>query len=172
MKRLQKPGSLLALVIFLLAAPVLPAQKSGNKSKIAELSWLTGHWTADLPEGRVDQYWTSQGPEGYIGMSRSVTPEKTTAVEFFTLSETPTGIEMRVRNYDMAMTPAEKDQPIILRLKSLSRDTAVFENPFGNEPKRSTLKRLGQDSFRARSEVVHPGQKPEVIEVILKRATD
>lgn len=169
---MKRFSSLLALVVFLLTTPVLPAQKSGNKSKIADLSWLTGHWTADLPEGRVDQYWTSQGPEGYIGMSRAVTPEKTTAVEFFTLSETPTGVEMRVRNYDMAMIPVEKDQPIILRLKSLSKDTVVFENPFGNEPKRSTLKRLGPDSFRARTETVHPGKKPEVIEVTLKRATD
>ena len=172
MKSIQKPGSLLALVIFLLAAPVLPAQKSGNKSKIAELSWLTGHWTADLPEGRVDQYWSSQGPEGYLGMSRLAGPDKTLVVEFFTLSDSPQGIEMRVRHFDMAMTAAEKDQPVILRLKSLSKDTVSFENPFGNEPKRSTLKRLGPDSFRARSEVVHPGQKPEVIEVTLKRATD
>lgn len=172
MKRLQKPASLLALLLFLFAVPFLSAQKGGNKSKIAELSWLAGHWTADLPAGHIDQYWTSQGPEGYIGMSRAATPEKTTAVEFFTLSETPTGIEMRVRNYDMAMTPVEKDQPVILRLKSISKDTVVFENPFGNEPKRSTLKRLGPDSFRARTETIHPGQKSEVIEVTLTRATN
>ena len=172
MKSLHKPGALLALAVFLVVAPVLHAQKSGNKSKIADLAWLTGHWTADLPEGRVDQYWSNQGPEGYLGMSRVASPEKTLNVEFFTLSDSPQGIEMRVRHYDMAMTPVEKDQPVILRLKSLSKDTAVFENPYGNEPKRSTLKRLGPDSFRARSEVVHPGHKPEVIEVTLKRATD
>lgn len=172
MKRLQKPGSLLALVIFLLAAPVLPAQKSGNKSKVAELSWLTGHWTADLPEGRIDQYWSNQGPEGYVGISRLANSEKTLVLEFFTLSETPTGVEMRVRQFDMAMTLAEKDQPVILRLKSLSKDTAVFENPFSNQPKRSTLKRLAPDSFRTRTEIVGPDKKTQVIEVALKRATD
>jgi len=172
MKRLQKSGSLLALVIFLVATPLPQAQKSGNKSRIADLTWLTGHWTADLPEGHVDQYWSGRGPEGYVGMSRLASPEKTLVVEFLTLSDSPQGIEMRVRHYDMAMTPVEKDQPVILRMKSLSKDTVVFENPFGNEPKRSTLKRLGPDSFRARSEVVHPGKKPEVIEVTLKRATD
>lgn len=170
MKRLQKPGSLLALVIFLLAA--LPAQKSGNKSKITELSWLTGHWTADLPEGHVDQYWTSQGPEGYVGMSRLANSEKTLVLEFFTLSETPTGIEMRVRQFDMAMTLADKDQPVILRLKSLSKDTVVFENPFNNQPKRSTLRRVAPDSFRTRTEIVGPDKKTQVIEVTLKRATD
>ncbi|HEY6250993.1 MAG TPA: DUF6265 family protein [Candidatus Angelobacter sp.] len=171
MKRLHNPGSLLALVLLLLA-PVLPAQKSGNKSKIAELTWLTGHWTADLPEGHVDQYWTTQGPEGYMGMSRLANSEKTLVVEFLTLSETPTGIEMRVRQFDMAMTLAEKDQPVILRLKSLSKDTVVFENPFNNQPKRSTLKRLGPDSFRTRTEVVGADKKTTVIEVILKRAPD
>lgn len=172
MNRFHRLGSLLVLAVLLLVAHGLLAQKSGSKSKIADLAWLTGHWAVDLPEGHIDQYWTSQGPEGYLGMSRATTPEKTTVVEFFTLSETPTGIEMRVRHYDMAMTPVEKDQPVILRLKSLSRDTVVFENPFGNEPKRSTLKRLGPDSFRARTETQHPGQKAEVIEIVLKRATD
>lgn len=172
MKMLQNAGSLLALVIFLLAAPVLHAQKSANKTKLTELSWLTGHWTADLPEGHVDQYWTSQGPEGYVGMSRLASAEKTQVVEFFTLSETPTGIEMRVRQFDMAMTLGDKDQPVILRLKSLSKDTVVFENPFNNQPKRSTLKRLAPDSFRTRTEVVGPDKKTQVIEVTLKRATD
>lgn len=168
MKR-TKRGVLCIAVVLLLLAAALPAEK---KSKLADFAWLSGHWTAELPEGHVDQYWASPGPDGYFGMFRLTTPEKTLVLEFFTLHETPTGIEMRVRHFDMDMTAREKEQPIILRLKSLSKDTAVFENPFNNEPKRSTLKRLGPDSFRAKSEIVHADKKTEVIELTLTRAKD
>lgn len=168
MKRTKRGVLCIAVVLFLLAAAT-PAEK---KSKLADFAWLSGHWTAELPEGHVDQYWASPGPDGYFGMFRLTTPEKTLVLEFFTLHETPTGIEMRVRHFDMDMTAREKEQPIILRLKSFSKDTAVFENPFNNEPKRSTLKRLGPDSFRAKSEIVHADKKTEVIELTLTRAKD
>lgn len=168
MKATKRGVLCMAVVAFLLAA-ALPAEK---KSKLAEFNWLSGHWTAELPEGHVDQYWATPGPDGYFGMFRLTTPEKTLVLEFFTLHETPTGIEMRVRHFDMDMTAREKEQPIILRLKSLSKDTAVFENPFNNEPKRSTLKRLGPDSFRAKSEIIHADKKAEVIELTLTRAKD
>ena len=164
-----KRGVLFMAVVFFLMSTALSADK---KSKLGDFAWLSGHWTAELPEGHVDQYWASPGPDGYFGMFRLTTPEKTLVLEFFTLHETPAGIEMRVRHFDMDMTALEKDKPIILRLKSLSKDTAVFENPFNNEPKRSTLKRLGPDSFRAKSEIIHADKKAEVIELTLTRAKD
>ena len=172
MKALQKPGRFLTLVILLFTASTLLAQKSGNKPRLFDFNWLAGHWTADIPAGHVDQYWANPGADGCVGMFRLSTPEKTLVLEFFTLRDTPDGIEMRVRHFNLDLTPWEKDQPIILKLKSLSKDTAVFENPISNEPKRSTLKRLGPDSFRAKSEIIHPDKKTEVIEITLKRATE
>ena len=162
----------MVLALLLLVIPLLSLAPPAPKGRLADFDWLAGHWTSDIPAGHVDQYWAKPGSDGNFGMFRLSTPEKTLVLEFFTLRETPDGVEMRVRHFDMEMTPVEKDQPIVLRLKSLSKDTAVFENPFNNEPKRSTLKRLGPDSFKARSEIIHPDKKTEVIELTLKRSKD
>src|SRR5215470_8010699 len=171
MKAIYKPAIFLAM-IMLLAAPMLSQKQSGPKATLADFEWLAGHWTADIKAGHVDQYWAKPGPDGCLGMFRLATPEKTLVLEFFTLRETPEGIEMRVRHFNMDLSLWEKDQPIILKLKSLSKDTAVFENPINNEPKRSTLKRLSADSFRAKSEIIHADKKTETIELTLTRAID
>ena len=77
---------------------------------------------------------------------------------------------MRVRQYNTDLAPVEKGDSILLRLKSLSKGTAVFENPVGTEPKRSTMKRLATDSFHVKTEIVHADKKTEVVELTLKRA--
>jgi len=169
MKLIRTPVICLTLALILLATSVL-GQKSGGKPTLADFDWLSGHWTADIPAGHVDQYWAKPGADGNFGMFRLSTPEKTLVLEFFTLRETPQGIEMRVRHFNMDLAPWEKGDSIILRLKSLSKGTAVFENPVNNQPKRSTMKRVGQDSFHVKSEIIHDDKRTEVIELTLKRA--
>src|SRR5215510_5906312 len=169
MKAIYKPAIFLAM-IMLLTAPMLSQKQPGPKATLADFEWLAGHWAADIKAGHVDQYWAKPGPDGCLGMFRLATPEKTLVLEFFTLRETPEGIEMRVRHFNMDLAPWEKGDSIILRLKSLSKGTAVFENPVNNQPKRSTMKRVGQDSFHVKSEIIHDDKRTEVIELTLKRA--
>jgi hypothetical protein len=168
----QKTAKLLALTIVLVGASVLPGQKSSAKAKLADFDWLAGHWTADIPAGHIDQYWAKPGADGTFGMFRLSAPDKTLVLELFTLRETPDGIEMRVRHFNMDLTPWEKENSIVLKLKSLSKGTAVFENPISNQPKRSTMRRLGPDSFHVKSEIIHADKKTEVIELTLKRAAN
>lgn len=169
MKPIQKLAAYL-IAMILLIAPLMLGQKSGGKPALSDFDWLAGHWTADIPAGHVDQYWAKPGADGTFGMFRLSTPEKTLVLEFFTLRDTPQGIEMRVRHFDMDLSPLEKGDSILLKLKSLSKGTAVFENPVNNEPKRSTMKRLGPDSFHVKTEIIHQDKKTEVIELTLKRA--
>ena len=169
MNAIHKIVTCMTLSMVLLGSLLMLAQKSG-KPTLADFDWLAGHWTADIPAGHVDQYWAKPGADGNFGMFRLSTPEKTLVLEFFTLRDTPQGIEMRVRHFNMDLSPVEKGDSILLKLKSLSKGTAVFENPVNNEPKRSTMKRLTTDSFHVKTEIIHADKKTEVVELTLKRA--
>lgn len=168
--KIHRTLSILALTLLVIALPAQPP--SGPRVTLGDFSWLAGHWTADIKDGHVDQYWAKPGADGNFGMFRLSTPEKTLVLEFFTLRETAEGVEMRVRHFNMDLGLWEKEHPIILKLKSFSKNTAVFENPIDNQPKRSTIKRLGPDSFHVKSEVIHDDKKTELIELTLKRAND
>ena len=170
MNAMHKILTYLTLPLVLLSSTLMLGQKSGGKPTLADFDWLAGHWAADIPAGHIDQYWAKPEADGSFGMSRLSTPEKTLVIEFFTLRETPQGIEMRVRHFTMDLSPVEKGDSILLRLKSLSKGTAVFENPVNTEPKRSTMKRLTTDSFHVKTEIIHQDKKTEVVELTLKRA--
>jgi Domain of unknown function (DUF6265) len=161
----------IALSFLLVAA--LSAQPPANpKATLDDFAWLAGHWTTDIPAGHVDQYWAKPGADGNFGMFRLSTPEKTLVLEFFTLRPTPEGLEMRVRHFNMDLGLWEKEHPIILKLKSFSKGTAVFENPIDNSPKRSTIRKLSPDSLHVKSEIINADKKTEVIELTLKRVSD
>ena len=170
MKAIHKIVTYLTLPAVLFASALMLGQKSGGKPTLSDFDWLAGHWTADIPAGHIDQYWAKPGADGNFGMFRLSTPEKTLVLEFFTLRETPQGIEMRVRHFNTDLSPVEKGDSILLRLKSLSKGTAVFENPVSNEPKRSTMRHVATDSFHVKTEIIHADKKTEVVELTLKRA--
>lgn len=164
--------TLIAVFSFVLAVALSAQPPAAPKATLDDFAWLAGHWTADIPAGHVDQYWAKTGADGNFGMFRLSTPEKTLVLEFFTLRPTPEGLEMRVRHFNMDLSLWEKDHPIILKLKSFSKGTAVFENPIDNSPKRSTIRKLSADSFHVKSEIIRDDKKTEVVELTLKRTSD
>jgi hypothetical protein len=168
----MKVRFILVSVISLVLLSGLSAEPPKPKATLSDFDWLAGHWTADIPVGHVDQYWAKSGSDGNFGMFRLANSEKTLVLEFFTLRETPDGMEMRVRHFNMDLSLWEKEHPIILRLKSFSKGTAVFENPIDNSPKRSTIQKLSADSFHVKSEIVNNDKKTETIELTLKRTAN
>ncbi|HLJ87621.1 MAG TPA: DUF6265 family protein [Candidatus Angelobacter sp.] len=147
-------------VIFVIAMPIANISFAQNqqpcrsKGTITDFAWFAGHWTAEENGSHIDEYWSI--PMGGVlpGMIRAGSPEKTTFLEFFTVRETPDGIDLSVRHFSADLTPTEKDKALVFRLKCFSREAITFENTGEGQPRTLLMERPGPDTFRARNEIV------------------
>lgn len=167
MRRLYKAGRL--LFVLALLAPSAAAQQT-PAATVADFSWLEGAWRGELDGRTIDQQWSAPRAGLMMGMFRLVEGERTLVLEFFSLRETPEGIDFRVRHFSPALEAWEKGDPIILKLAGFDGTRAAFENPVHGRPKRSFLIRTGPDSFTSRSEIERPDGTTATIEVFLTRA--
>ncbi len=136
------------------------------KASLVEFAWLEGRWRGTLRDTtfHAEQQWWPAKAGLMAGMFRLTDGEKLLVVEFFTLRETPAGIELRLRHFDAALNPMEKGDPIILQLTSASEGEALFENPVHARPKHSRITRTGPDSYVGRSEIIGDAGTVRVIE--------
>jgi hypothetical protein len=104
-----------------------------------------------------------------LGTFQVAESDKTLVIELFTLSETPDGVELRIRHFTPYLVPWEKDVPAVLNLTSADAKLAVFENPSNGEPKMQTFRRLDADSYVSRSEVTLQEGDPQIAEIKFKR---
>lgn len=181
-------GMIISLILFLgLAATAPPGQAALSAEgatptvTLGDFAWLTGHWKGEPrrlevreegdPGGLLaEQTWSEPRAGVMMGMFRLVEGEKTLVLEFFTLRETPEGIEMRLRHFGPALDPWEEDDALLLKLTDYDDTQAVFENPVHNQPKRSFILRTGEDTFTGRSEIIRDTGDTRIIEVAWRRA--
>ena len=164
---------MLALLAILLAfqntPPATKLQTSTGKGTIADFAWFAGHWTNDQNGSHIDEYWSPPMGGLLSGMIRAGTPEKTTFLEFFTVRETPNGVELSVRHFSPDLTPVQKDGPLVFRLQSVSKEALVFENTGEGQPRRLLMEHPAPDIFRAKNEVVMPNGEVRKIDITFTR---
>ncbi len=105
-----------------------------------------------------------------LGTFQLAESDKTLVIELFTLTETPDGIELRIRHFTPSLVPWEKDGATVLRLSSADAKAAVFENPVNGEPKTQSFRRVDADTYTSRSEVMPPQGDPQMAEITFHRA--
>jgi WD40 repeat protein len=151
-----------------------PASRPGRvKASLRDFAWLEGRWAGKLGNAAyvLEQEWWPAKAGVMTGMFRLTEGEKVLVLEFFTLRETPEGVELRLRHFDSALVPMEKGDAIILQLVGLDEKEARFENPVHSRPKTSRITRTGADSYVGRSEVIADDGKVSVIEAIWQRVS-
>lgn len=146
-----------------------PAAAAKAAPRLSDLAWMAGRWQGQTTQGLAVEETVSEPAAGVMmGMFRAMRGEQTLVLEFFSLRETPEGIEMRLRHFSPAMEPWEKGDAILLRLQSWDGSRAVFENPVHGEPKRTVITRTADDTMTSRSEIVD-GKGGRTIELTLRR---
>jgi hypothetical protein len=99
-------------------------------------------------EGRRSEETYSNVAGGVIvSMFRMTQGDRTTVLELTTLTEGKEGIELRIRHFDTALTPWEKQDPIVMRLTKWDGKQAVFENFVHTRPKYSSMTRTSPDTM-------------------------
>lgn len=164
--------ALAALVSLPAVAQSSPQVKPADEpaATIEDFSWLAGHWRGKLKSGPVAEISYSEPAGGLMmAMFRLMDGEKLLVLEYMTLRETPEGMEMRVRHFDPALTPFEKEEAIILKLAEHDGLRSVFENPVHTRPKRSTITLTSENSHTVHSEIINDKGETTLIEVAWER---
>jgi hypothetical protein len=164
----------LLLSIALPAVPQQPAAKS-TKATLADFAWLAGQWrgqTQGPNRFTAEEFWADAQGGAMMGMFRLLDPangNRVLILEFFTLRETPDGVEMRIRPFDAALVLLEKEDSIILKLAESDGPRFTFQNPVHARPKRGVLARVGADAFTWRAEFHRDTGETNLVEVSLER---
>jgi len=88
----------------------------------------------------------------------------TQMIELYTIRDTATGVEERVRFLSPELNEEPGHKGLTMKLASFSAGQVVFANPNGTYPKRSTLTRIGDDQLTSRIELVDTMGKESFIE--------
>ena len=136
------------LLLISLLAPVSMLVKSSPQQtfKVEDLSWISGGWQT-VPGGRTqtDEHWSKVAGGSLIGMSRTISGERTVFFEFLR-------IETRGNEIFYVAHPRAKNPGTDFKLVKLSGQQAVFENLAHDFPKRIIYRKNADGSLTARVE--------------------
>jgi hypothetical protein len=123
--------TIIAVVVF--SAVTLPGQTTSPK--LSDFSGMAGCW--ELVDGKkgstVSEQWMRPAGNSILGMARTVRNGVTSEYEFMRIEERPDGM------FFVARHSASPDETAF-KLKSMTRDGAVFENPEHDFPQRVIYK--------------------------------
>ncbi|HTR67792.1 MAG TPA: DUF6265 family protein [Terriglobales bacterium] len=155
------------------AAPSSPAAATeaasspaiaGKDAKVSDLAFLSGHWSGEVDGSKIEQECSTTDPSVMVCMFRLMSEKGTQMLEFYTLRDTPSGVEERIRFFSPDLQEEPGDKGVTLKLASVSAEKAVFENPTGTYPKRTTILRKGNDEFNSHIELVDAQGKESTID--------
>ncbi len=142
---------------------------STKTASVAALHFLGGHWVGRVDNAKIEQTCSIADPTLMVCMFQLSGEKGTDMLEFYTIRDTPTGVEERVRFFS-ADLKADPGDGLTMKLTSSSPTTFVFENPNGTSPKRSTLTRIGDNAFHSHIELVDAGGHASTIDADWQRA--
>lgn len=151
------------------SSSAVTATDPAAKATLADLAWLAGSWQGSWGPRIAQQVWTPPNSGVMLGSFQLAENDKTLVVEIFTLTETPEGIELRIRHFTPSLMPWEKDGPTVLKLTSMDAKSAIFENFVNGEPKTQTVRKMDADTYTSRSEVMPQEGNPQVAEITFHR---
>src|SRR5262245_915562 len=117
--------------------------QSPPTQSISELSWISGDW--QTPAGgkvQIDEHWSKPAGGSMIGMSRSVSGDRTVEFEYLRIEQRADGIfyvahpEARCPGTDFKLTRASSNE-------------VVFENAEHDFPKRIMYRKTSDDAITA-----------------------
>jgi Domain of unknown function (DUF6265) len=142
---------------------------AASPATLADFAWLEGRWRGDWGPRVAEQVWMSPKAGLMLGTLRLVEDNKTLLIELFALLQKPGGVEFRFRHFTPELAPWEKSGATVLTLESFDAKRVVFVNSVNGQPKRAIIRRIDQDSYVSRSEIVPASGAIEVIEIIYHR---
>jgi hypothetical protein len=144
------------------ALPIKPAS-------LTDLAWLQGQWTGAWGPRTAVQVWSAPRAGVILGTLQIIAEDKTTVIEFFTISQTLTGAEYRILHFTPSLAPWETSGPSTLFLMSSDSRKFVFQNPTDGKPQQIVLVKNDPDTYIFRSEILPETGDPLTYDITFHR---
>jgi len=147
------------MIVGVLAALAVAA--SAQEKDLSSFTWLAGAWEATQGNRVIEEHWTTPTANSMIGMSRTVSGDRTAEFEFLRIEK---------RGADLFYVPQPNGRPpVSFKLTSSENGRFVFENTTGEDRvHRIEYRREGESGLIARVEGAQDG-KPFAFEFRYRR---
>ena len=126
--------------------------------QVSDLSFIEGHWVADLGGDQLEEIWSAPTGDSLVGMFRWIKNGRVWIYELLTIRREADGIVFRFRHFSNELVPWEpKDAPLTFKLVSFSEGKAVFENP-EHETRRYSFIKDGEKGLRVHLQAFEDGK--------------
>ena len=121
-----------------------------TKTSIEDISWLTGCWEMSENDFTVTELWMAPSGGIMIGLSQTVSNDKTSGYEFLKIEE-------KEGKLVYTAIPSGQTETSFYQVQ-LNDTMVVFENMEHDFPQRIIYTLLNKDSFNARVEATENGE--------------
>ncbi len=150
----------------------------GPSANATDFAWLAGTWEAHAPGATFVLEATYNAPKAGVvnGVMRIMDQGKVLMIELITITDSPTGPELRFRHFNAQLDALEPVFKQNFRLAKSTTDRYEFENavPYdktlmSTEARNAIYTRHGADEFVGHSDVIDESGKADVIEFTWRR---
>jgi hypothetical protein len=144
----------------LVVLPVMADVPVTPRHSLQDVAFIKGNWTSTSKGGAyVEEYWSGIEGDSMVGHCRMIKNGHTTFYEIVAIVNTPTGLVLRMRHFNEAMSPwKEEDESGDCPLISCGANEAVFGNGRSTHAVKVTYRRTGPKSLYALVEDVQEGK--------------
>jgi hypothetical protein len=114
------------------------------RGQIEDVSWLTGHWYGQTPQGSIEEHWTPAVGGTMLATGRLVSGEKTAFFEYLRIEARSSGLVYIA--HPLAAPGTE------FKLTRCALGEAMFENPEHDNPKRIHYRKTADGALHVRVE--------------------
>jgi hypothetical protein len=145
MKNAARPGLIrmmtTAVVVLAAGTATAPAAAQDSPATIADLNWIAGTWSVANGNQTIEEHWTSAASNAIVGLGRTLAGDRMVAFEYLRIEARADGVFYVAQPNGRA--------PTSFRLTKWDGQTAVFENPDHDFPKRIMYTKSGNDAVTA-----------------------
>lgn len=121
--------------LALLLAPGAVAAEKPARFTLDDVAWIAGGWQGEAFGSSAEEWWTPPSGGVMQGAFRLFRGERTTLMEFLTIRQTDSGVELRFYHYDPQMV-ARESEPLQFDLVQVGEGRAVFDSSVQDRPGR------------------------------------
>jgi hypothetical protein len=164
-------GSLALMAVTALGADKVTAHtvklSAGEKSPpatLADMRWLTGHWTGEAFGGKTEELWTEPAGPNMSGLYRLVKGEQTIFYEIMVVAEENGSLVFRLKHFNADLTGWEEKNEVRSFPLVAKQDGAMHFEGMSFHP--------AGDELTVYLAVDHEGKPPEEITFRYRRSSN
>lgn len=145
----MKSGTTLVTIALMVAA-VTAVPRSNHaqtqttdvsKIKTSDFSWFTGRWIGHMQNATAEQICSTPEYGEMLCLFRVFVQGKPVMYEIYSLSDTPTGPELRSLHFSTDLADKALQQPLVMTMQKYNDKEVVFAGAPGSEVETSSLLR-------------------------------